>query len=174
MDRFRKQRGNTIMELALIMTPMMALLLTIIELAIPIFKKSTFTAAVREGCRYGITFQTSYNGTAYTTQTNAIKAVVQANAMGFLSGSSGLSKIYVKYYLPVSPFTEVTGNSNANADGNILEVSISGYTHSWIAPANWNWGSRTFTATPGSGLNVFAISADRLETLPTGSTRPSP
>jgi Flp pilus assembly protein TadG len=166
------QRGNSILELALIMTPMFALLLSIVELSMPIFKKSTFTAAVREGCRYGITYQVAYNGTTYTSQTAAIKAVVQNNAMGFLAGSTGLSQIYVKYYLPVSPFTEVTGTSTANRDGNIMEVSIQGYTHNWIAPVAWFYGSTTFQVT-GSALTIAAASADRLETLPAGSTRPS-
>src|SRR6202035_1850507 len=93
------RRGNTIVELALILTPMMALLLAIVELSLPIFKKSTFVSAVREGCRYGITYQTLYNGTNYASQTAAIKAVVQANAMGFLSDPS---MIFVKYYNPTS------------------------------------------------------------------------
>ena len=64
----------------------------------------------------------------YTSQTAAIKAVVQANSMGFLAGTTGANMIYVKYYLPVSPFTEVTGTAGANKDGNVIEVSISGYT----------------------------------------------
>ena len=104
------------------MTPFLALLLAIVELSLPIFKKSLFTAAVREGCRYGITFQTTYQGTTYGTQTRAIQAVVQSNTMGFLTGTTGLSQIKVQYFLPVSPFTEVTGTPTANRDGNVLQV----------------------------------------------------
>lgn len=161
------------LELALILTPMFALLLAIVELSLPIFKKSTFTSAVREGCRYGITYQTAYNGTTYGSQTAAIKAVVQNNAMGFLAGTTGLSQIQVKYYLSVSPFTEVTGTSTANRDGNVLEVSIVGYTENWIAPVAWSYGRTDFQVT-GAPLTIAASSADRLETLPAGSTRPSP
>jgi Flp pilus assembly protein TadG len=161
------------LELALILTPMFALLLGIVELSLPIFKKSTMQAAVREGVRYGITYQTTYSGTLYSSQTNAIKAVVQTNAMGFLAGATGLSQINVKYYLPVSPFTDVTGTGNANADGNILEVSIQGYTHSWIAPVAWSYGATNFQVT-GAPLTIAASSADRLESLPVGSTRPTP
>jgi Flp pilus assembly protein TadG len=161
------------LELALILTPMFALLLSIVELSMPIFKKSTFQAAVREGVRYGITYQTTYNGTVYVSQTAAIQAVVQNNAMGFLAGAPGLAKIYVKYYLPVSPFTDVTGTASANADGNIVEVSVRGYAHSWIAPIAWVYGSNTFQVT-GTPLTIAASSADRLESLPVGSTRPSP
>jgi Flp pilus assembly protein TadG len=167
------QRGNTMLELALILTPMFALLLAIVELSLPIFKKSTFQAAVREGVRYGITYQTTYNGTSYTSQTAAIKAVVQTNAMGFLAGATGLSQINVKYYLPVSPFTDVTGTGSANADGNILEVSIQGYTHQWIAPVAWTYGSTTNFQVTGTPLTIAASSADRLESLPVGSARPT-
>src|SRR5580693_1819093 len=166
------RRGNTMLELALILTPMFALLLAIVELSLPIFKKSTFQDAVREGVRYGITYQTTYNGTSYASQTAAIKAVVQTNAMGFLAGTTGLNQIYVKYYLPVSPFTEVTGTAAANADGNILEVSVQGYAHSWIAPVAWSYGPTNFQVT-GTPLTIAASSADRLETLPVGSTRPT-
>ena len=173
LRRRSTQRGNSVLELALTFTPLFALMLGIFELALPIFKKSTFSAAVREGCRYGITYQTSYAGTSYTSQTAAIKAVVQANAMGFLNGTTGANEINVKYYLPVSPFTEVTGTSAANRDGNVIEVSVQGYTHNWIAPIAWFWGSTSFQFT-SNALNIAAASADRLETLPIGSTRPSP
>lgn len=172
-DKNRKrarQTGNTMLELALVLTPFLALCLAIIELSLPIFKKSTFTNAVREGCRYGITFQTTYNGTNYSSQTDAIKAVVEANSMGFLN-TSNANLISVQYY-DSSSFTNVTGTSTANADGNIVVVSISGYTHNWINPVNWVWGSTTFSVT-GSPLSITATSADRLETLPVGSTRPS-
>lgn len=93
--------------------------------------------------------------------------------MGFLLGTSGLSQIQVKYYLSVSPFTEVTGTSTANRDGNVLEVSIVGYTENWIAPVAWSYGPTSFQVT-GAPLTIAASSADRLETLPPGSNRPSP
>lgn len=173
--RRARQRGNAMVEMALIMTPMMALLLAIVELSLPIFKKSTFTSAVREGCRYGITYQTAYQGTTYGSQTEAIQAVVQANAMGFLNGPAGQNQIKVRYYDPNSSpaFSEVTGTSNANRDGNILEVSVEGYTHNWMAPINWFWGSTTFQFTT-TNLTIAASSADRLETLPGGTGRPAP
>ena len=175
MDREKSRRsvrqtGNTLLEMALVMTPFFALTLSIIELSVPIFLKSTFVDAVREGCRYGITFQTTYNGTTYTSQTAAITAVVEANSMGFLN-SSNANLISVAYYNSTT-FAQVTG-SGANADGNILIVSLAGYTYNWINPINWFYGSNHFSVT-GSPLTLTASSADRLETLPVGSTRPSP
>lgn len=160
-------------EGALVFIPFLAIMLAIVELSLPIFKKSLFTAAVREGCRYGITYQNAYQGTTYGTQTRAIQAVVQSNAMGFLDGASGLSQIKVQYFLPVSPFSEVTGTATANRDGNVLQVSVQGYVHAWIAPILWIWGPRNFSVTSGT-LAIAAISADRLESLPGGSSRPAP
>jgi Flp pilus assembly protein TadG len=172
-ERNRKrasQSGNTLVEMALVMVPFLSLVLATIELALPIFLKSTFVDAAREGCRYGITFQTTYNGSSYSSQTAAITAVVEANSSGFLN-SSNANLISVTYYNS-STFAQVTGSA-ANADGNILMVSVSGYSYNWINPINWFYGSSNFSVT-GSPLTLGASSMDRLETLPVGASRPSP
>ena len=160
----QRQKGAVIVELSFTLVPFLAMMFAIAEFAMPIFLHSTFTAAVREGVRFGVTYNTTYNGTNYSTQTDAIKAVVQANALGFLPGSTGLSHIFVKYYLPVSPFGQVTG-AGANANGNILEVSISGFNWFSMAPIG-NYLAPT--------LAVGAISSDRLESLGPGTARPTP
>ncbi len=162
-DRHYSQRGNFAAEFALCMMPFRALKLAIVDFSMPIFLKSTFTNAVREGCRFGITYNLVYGGTTYTSQTAAVKAVVQANAMGFLAGVAGAGYIDVSYYSPVTPFGKIVGSS-ANAGGNILMVSIQNYSWNWIVPM-WR------TATP---LSISAVSADRLESLPSGSAVPSP
>jgi Flp pilus assembly protein TadG len=163
LSRRNTQRGNFSLELALVMIPFMALTLAIVDFSMPIFLKSTFTHAVREGCRFGITYNLVYGGQTYTSQTAAVKAVVQANAMGFLAGATGANYIDVSFYSPVSPFGKVTGSS-ANMGGNIIMVSIQAYNWNWIVPM-WR------TSTP---LSISAISADRLENLPAGTVRPTP
>jgi Flp pilus assembly protein TadG len=157
------ERGAGVVELALVLTPLMALMLAIVDFSLPIFLRSTFTAAVREGCRFGITYGLTYNGTTYGTQTAAIKAVVQCNSMGFLAGPSGAALIHVNYYSPVSPFNQLNG-AGANISGNILEVTVQGYSWLSIAPV---WRGNT-------PITVSAISADRLETLPSGTALPAP
>jgi len=156
------ENGAAILELALILVPLMALMFAIIDFSMPIFLKSMFTAAVREGCRFGIAYQMNYKGTAYTTQTASVKAVVQDYSMGFLSGT-GVNKISVNYYSPIPPFNQLTGNGSNNS-GNIIEVSINGY--SWV-PLVPIWRSN-------SPLTINAISADRLEGLPAGTSPPTP
>jgi hypothetical protein len=89
--------------------------------------------------------------------------------MGFLTDPA---LIHVDYYDAVS-FIKVTGVAGANSDGNILQVSVSGYTHSWIAPVKWFWGATNFQINPAP-LTIAAVSADRLESLPPGIARPAP
>jgi hypothetical protein len=134
------------------------MLLAIVDFIMPIFIGTMFNHAVRAGVRYAITYRVSSG----MNHTQSIQKVVQANSAGFLSGSTGLSKIQVKFYSP-SSFQQLTG-SNANAGGNIVEVSISGY--------NWGWLAPIFRS--GSPLAVSARSSDRLESLPRGVARPVP
>ena len=134
----------------------------IFDFSMPLFLKSMFTSAVREGCRFGVTYQMTWNGTTYTTQTAAITAVVQSYSLAFLTGSNA-SLISVKYYSPTSPFSQLTG-TGANSPGNILEVSVNGYSWLPVAPI---WRSK-------SAFTINAVSADRLEGLPAGTTPPSP
>jgi hypothetical protein len=156
--RSRGQKGNAFVELSLVLLPLMALILGIVDFSMPIFLRSTFTHAVREGARYGITYRTE-DGLSHT---ESIKRVVQRQAGGFLNSEEGLEKIHVKFYSP-STFEEVTG-PNANDGGNIVEVSIRDYEWGWTVPL---WRS----ATP---LRITVSSADRLEVLPRGIARPAP
>jgi Flp pilus assembly protein TadG len=132
-------------ELALVLLPLLAIIFGIIDFSLAIFLRSTFRHAAREGARYAVTGQTASG----VGQDASIRAVVQRNAMGFLNGSSGASKIHVRYYTP-GTFVETT----SNAGGNIVEVSIEGYTWNWIAPV-------LRRAQPG--LTVLARSSDRVE-----------
>ncbi len=156
--RRKFQRGNASLELALVILPLLALLMSILDFSIPIFMRSLFMHATREGARYGITYRTQ----AGMTHTESMKAVVQRNAAGFLNGPTGLSRIEVKFY-SASTFTEVLG-PNANEGGNIVEVSVNSYPWTWMAPI-WRM--------PG-GLTITARSSDRLESLPRGMPRPTP
>lgn len=161
--RLGSRRGASMVETALVLLPFMALMLAIIDFAMPIFLQSLMANAVREGSRFAITHQTSYQGVTYSTQTAAIKAVVQANALGFLAGTTGASKIQVRYFASASPFGERTG-TGANRPGNIVEVGVTGYNWLWILPL-WR------TASP-LGINIS--SSGRLEPLPGGVSPPTP
>lgn len=121
-----------------------------LDFGFAIFLKSTFQHAVREGARYAVTSRTDEG----LGQDGSIKAVVQRNAMGFLNGAAGATKIHIRYYVPGSLV-----ETQSNAGGNIVEVSVEGYTWSWMAPLMRN-------SLPA--LTVGARSSDRMEPSPGG------
>src|ERR1700736_1611753 len=98
--RNERQRGNTMVETALVFIPMIALFFGIIDFSFAIFIQSTFEHAAREGARFAITFQSSYGALdCSTSQTTCITQVVQDNASGFLAGSKS-DYIFINYYTP--------------------------------------------------------------------------
>lgn len=141
--------GNAIVETGLVLVPLMAILFAIVDFGFVIFIKSTFQHAVREGTRYAVTSQTMSG----MGQDASIKSVVQQNAMGFLNGSTGAAMIYIRYYDPVT-LVETT----SNAGGNLVEISIEGYSWGWLAPL-------LRSATP---LTIATRSSDRMEASPGG------
>ncbi len=144
-----RRRGAALIELALVILPLLALLLAILDFSFALFLKSTLQHAVREGVRYAVTGRI----TTGLGQDASIKGVVQKNALGFLNGDNA-SKIYIRYYTPGS-LTETT----SNAGGNIVEVSVEGFTWRWLAP---------LMRTGLPALILTARSSDRVEPSPGG------
>jgi len=150
----RKQRGNAFVESAFVLVPLFAILFAITDFGFAIFLKNTFMHAVREGVRYAVTYSVQ-SGFGHD---DSIKRTVQTNAMGFLAGSANYDKIKVRYYNPTT-FAEVAENN----PGNIVEVSVEGYSWGWLAPL---WRSST-------PLNITVRSSDRMEALPGGVSPPA-
>lgn len=149
--RRKDQRGNVAVETALILLPLLALTYAFIAHGLVVFLQSTFQHAVREGVRYAVTYQTS-GGLGHDA---SIRKIVVDQSMGFLRGKEDTVKI--RYFDPAT-FNEVPDN----VPGNIVEVSIEGYQHRWMA-ALWR--------APGA-ITLNARAADRMEGLPTGASPP--
>lgn len=157
MNRRKGRRGSYFIEFSLAFFPMFVLIMGIIDFALPMYVRSAFTNAVREGVRYGSTFR-------YMSGKNhveSIQSIVVRNSGGFLDDTNGTAYVKVRFYEPGN-FAEVTSGVK-NADGNIVEVSIENYSWHWIAPM-WR------TANP---LLFNIRAAERLETLPRSATRPA-
>lgn len=152
----RGQRGNTLVEAAFVLVPLLALILGIADFGFATFLRATMQHAVREGARYGVTFQLKPG----KCQDDSIKDVVVEQSMGFLSGTANRERIKVRYYHP-DTFAEIT-SSAANSPGNLLEVSIEGYNYVWLGPL-------LRSAVP---LTLSVRSSDRLEGLGGSMTRP--
>lgn len=152
------ERGNAMLEAALVFLPLFALIFAIVDFGFAMFLRSTFQHAVREGCRYAVTSQVSV-GMGHDA---SIGQVVKYHSLGFLNsssvGSGGGCTICIRYFDPD------TGNEvAANAPGNVVQVSIENYGWSWMAPI---W--RT-----SSGLVITARAADRMEGLGPGRLSPA-
>jgi hypothetical protein len=73
-----------------------------------------------------------------------VKTIVQQNAMGLLQGSSGLSKIKVNYFQPPpanssAAATDVSTQTNGNAPGNIMQVSVRNFSLLALVPRIFSW-----------------------------------
>ncbi len=148
-----ERRGSAVIETALVLLPLFAMSLGIMDFAMALFLRGTFLHAAREGVRYAVTYQT-VQGMGHDA---SIRQVVQNNAMGFLAGTAGANMIRIRYYDPIT-FAETSSNS----PGNLIEISIEGFRYSWMAPVMRG----------KSALNMTARAMDRMEGLPGGSNPP--
>jgi len=144
VTRGRNQRGNTTLEGALVLLPLMALGFAMLDFPLSIFIQNTLRSAVREGVRFAITQQTGPSG-----QDAAIKSVVESNSMGFLNDadiSAGNSTFSITYY-KVDPATGSLTTSGATNDaGNVIVISAAIKTK-FMAPLWRSSGLLSFSAT---------------------------
>ncbi len=122
--RRRRERGAELLETALVLVPLLLITFLLLDLSMAIFLRSTFQQAVREGVRYAITGQ----NTTGPCQDDSVKTVVKQNAVGFLSSAAASATMHVHFMSPVN------GTVANNAAGNIVEVSVEGYTYGPLAP----------------------------------------
>ncbi len=157
-----------LVETALIMLPMLAIMFGIIDVSMVVFMRGLFQSAAREGVRFAVTFSPSYNGTVCTTQSACIKKVVQDNAIGFLAGTTGASRISIRYFNPAdlsTPVTTATPPAYINQTGNVIEVAIA-------SPWNWIVPLPGFRFTPGASTTINAVASDVLQGYAAGQRTP--
>jgi Flp pilus assembly protein TadG len=151
-QRAARQRGAELVEFGLVLIPLLGFVFITCNLAWCLFNRATLQYAVREGVRYAVTSRTLKD----KCHVDSIKTVVQNNSFGLLNGTQGWDRIHVSFTDPVT-FKEGT-----NAGGQIVEVSVEGYSMDLIAPlltgGNVDKKSMTFEAR----------SADRMQPSPSG------
>jgi Flp pilus assembly protein TadG len=158
--RKRNSGGNAIIECAFTLVPLFALICAFADLSLMLYRWSTLQNAVREGCRYAITFQT----TGVLGQSASIEQVVQQYAMGVVKTTDNPQHIFVNYYAPASPNTPIA--NGGNVPGNIIQVSVQNVSWSWLAPLSGTIGVNPFYASGPFSLNVY--SCDILGGYPAG------
>jgi Flp pilus assembly protein TadG len=122
---FRSRRGSSVLEFALVSVLFLSIVFVTFNFFFWVYAKAALHNAVREGVRYAITGRTKPS----MGQDNAIKSVVADNAFGLLSSPSDAAKISVDYYS-----ADGSGTSADNSAGNIVMISVRGYTPPTIAP----------------------------------------
>jgi hypothetical protein len=147
------------LECVFTLLPMFALLLGFIDIGLMVFRWATLQNAVREGCRYAITLQTSGS----LGQDASIEQVVESYAMGLVKTTDSPNRIRVNYYLPTDLNTPI--GAGGNVPGNIVEVSVQGIPFSWIMPLSGTFSSPLYAGSPLT-LNVYSL--DMLGGLPPG------
>jgi Flp pilus assembly protein TadG len=163
-----RRRGQAAIETALVIVPLFMILLSIIDLSVAIFVMDTLEYAARQGVRFAITDNTSNqdgtgtgpgNPAVPLNQDASIRQVVRDNSLGFLASAPD-SQINVNYYAlntTTNDWTSVSG-SGSNAGGNLVKVSITGYSWAWMVP--YFRGQ--------NALSINAASADVMQACPNG------
>lgn len=140
--------------------PLLAFMSVLVDIAWPTVVKAAVQRAVREGVRKGVTLTSNQLSGSCLTQ--AVKTEVQNNAMGVLNGSTGLGYIKVNYFAVPSPgssasTTDISTQSNADAPGNILQVSVQAFPVQPLMPILGLQGAAA------SALSITVYSSDIIE-----------
>jgi Flp pilus assembly protein TadG len=155
-----------LVETALVMLPMLAIMFGIIDVSMVVFLRGLFQSAAREGVRFAVTYSPTYNGLTCTTQSACIKQVVQDNAIGFLAGTAGAARITIRYFNPSDLSTAVTTATPPayiNQSGNVVEVAIA---------SPWNWMVPMPGFNSGGAMTINAVASDVLQGYAAGNRTP--
>ena len=158
--RKRGRAGNVLLESVFTILPTFALIFAFVDFGLLLFRWATLQEAVREGCRYAITFQT---GTGLG-QNASIEAVVQQYSMGIVTTTDNPQHIFVNYYAVTNLNTPIA--SGGNVPGNIVQVSVQNISWAWLAPLSGSFGANAYRNQTPITLGVY--SSDILGGYPAG------
>src|ERR1019366_8637323 len=100
ISKSKSRRGSEMIEFTFALLPLLVMVFVLLDVAWAIFAKSTLAYAVRAGLRVGITTTGTQATAAGSDLTTMVKTAVQNNALGLLTGATGLAKIKGHSYLP--------------------------------------------------------------------------
>jgi Flp pilus assembly protein TadG len=148
--------------MALVLVPFLAILCGFFDLCMVVMRWTTLQNAVREGCRYAVTFQ-RVSGLG---QDASIRAAVERASMNLVSASASPPQITVEYFSPSAPTTPIPA-PNGNVPGNIVEVSVVNYPWRWLAPISGTLSNPFYATSP---FQITVLSSDILGGYPVGLT----
>jgi Flp pilus assembly protein TadG len=148
----KSEKGSEIVEFGLVIVPLLAFVLLIVDIAWVLFAQSSLQHAVSEGVRYAVTSQTMTG----MGQDASIRTVIINNAFGFVTNATA-SNIAINFYNP-----STLAATNSNAGGNVVEIVVSGVN---VYPLGPIWRSK-------SAMVLTARSSDVMEASPGGIPPP--
>ena len=137
-EKRTRQKGQAALETVLVILPLFAVLMSILDFSVAIFVMNTFEYAVRMGVRSAVIQNVGSTG----HQDDFIRQKVRDNSLGFLSNTSTVpdSMIPINYYkLDTTTNTWVSAGSgtDSNAGGNLVKVGVSAFSWAWMLPGTW-------------------------------------
>ncbi len=164
--RNRRRSGNMILETVFTLLPTFALIFAFVDYGLLLFRWSTLQNAVREGCRYAITFQTATG----LGQDASVTQVVQRYSLGLLNTADTAGQIHVDYFSTSNLNTPIPSASGGNVPGNVVEVSVQGVAWKQLAPLSGSFGNGIpfLRSLAPIALNIY--SSDILGGYPAGVT----
>jgi hypothetical protein len=127
--RKTRQKGSEILEFAFVTIPMFGFLFLQVNIAWAVFARASLQHAVREGVRYAVTSKTR-SGYGHK---DSVRQLVQSRAPFLLRGVAGWNLIHVRFFTP-DTLTDVSTATGGNAGGNLVQVSVEGYSHENLLP----------------------------------------
>jgi Flp pilus assembly protein TadG len=178
-SRKRRSSGNTIIESVFTLLPTFALIFIFADLGLMTFRWSTLQNAVREGCRYAITFQRQTVSGTTLGQDASIKNVVEQYAMGIVhANDTSPQHIFVNYYATCPDPSVVcnnlttpistSANPPGNIPGNVVEVSVQNVSLTWLAPLSGSYGGSVPFFRSSTPITLAVYSSDMLGGFPAG------
>jgi len=157
------RKGAEVLEFTLVLLPLLAMVLVLLDTAWANYAKSTMQYAVRMATRRGVTL-TAQQLDRGQCLTDVVKSTVQQNSFGILAGDSKLHLIKVNYFKPPKadssdPVVDVSSQPDGNMPGNIMQVSVQGYSMLPLMPRLFGWNQ----SADKSPLAVSVYAADRIE-----------
>jgi len=132
--------GAEVVEFGLVLLPLLAFVLLLMDISWVLFAQSTLQHAAREGVRYAASLQAG-TGNARAS----IRDVVTKNSFGFVKSGSN---VVVNYYNPAT-----LAAASSGAAGNVVEIVITGVK---VYPLGPLWRS-------GAAVSLTARSSDTID-----------
>jgi Flp pilus assembly protein TadG len=167
-SRKRSRSGQAALETVLVILPLFAVLMSILDFSVAIFVMDTFEYAARMGVRSAVL----QNAGATGHQDDLIRKAVRDNSLGFLSNTSTVpdSMLPINYYkLDTATNTWVSAGTgvNSNAGGNLVKVGVQAFSWLWMLSGSWGCADALKNGCSSySGLSINAASADVMQSCP--------